>query len=267
MIGVVTLTTDFGLADSYVGIMKGVILGIAPGAQIVDITHQVRPQHVQQGAYIVQSFAPYFPPGSIHIAVVDPGVGSARRAVALSTPEASFVGPDNGVFTYVWRDGLARWGVEQCVAVELTEARFWLPHVSATFHGRDVFAPVAAHLACGVPLNQFGPRIPGLAEVELDEPAAEKDGSLSGRVIHVDHFGNCIMNITREHLTGFDTETLRVEVAGQRVTGLARTFADASSGTLIALFGSDKRLELAMRNGNAAAALGVDIGERVRVMR
>jgi S-adenosylmethionine hydrolase len=145
--GIITLTTDFGLADSYVGTIKGVILGIAPDARIVDITHDINPQNTHQAAYIIQTFPGYFPPGAIHMVIIDPTVGSERRAIAFGTPDAIFVAPDNGVLTYVWRAALERWGPEACRVVELAEPRFWLPHVSSTFHGRDIFAPVVAHLA------------------------------------------------------------------------------------------------------------------------
>ena len=168
--GIITLTTDFGLADSYVGTIKGVILGIEPDARIVDITHDISPQNTHQAAYVVQTFPSYFPPGPIHMVIIDPTVGSARRAIALGTPDAIFVAPDNGVLTYVWRAALERWGPEACRVVELAERRFWLPRVSSTFHGRDIFAPVVAHLARGAALDALGPRVPQLLEADLEQP-------------------------------------------------------------------------------------------------
>lgn len=264
--GIITLTTDFGQADSYVGTMKGVILRIAPNAQTVDITHDVGPQHIHQAAYIVQTFFGYFPPGTIHLIVVDPGVGSTRRAVAFATPEAIFVAPDNGVLTYAWQDAITRWGRETCEVVELTERRFWLEPVSSTFHGRDIFAPVAAHLAAGVPLSALGPRLPAITEAALEQPAAGRHGELVGRIIHVDHFGNCITNISSRHLheAGLGAQ-LVVEIIDQRVAGLHQTYATAPVGALTAMIGSSDRLELAVRNGNAAQTLGVGIGDTVRV--
>jgi S-adenosylmethionine hydrolase len=263
---IITLTTDFGLADSYVGTMKGVILSIAPDARLVDITHNISPQDIHQAAYIVQTFYAYFPPGTIHLIVVDPGVGSERRAIAFSTPEAIFVAPDNGVLTYVWRDARARWGPEACEVVELTERRFWLHRISRTFHGRDIFAPVAAHLASGVPLAALGPRLPALAEAALEQPTHGRNGELIGRIIHVDHFGNCITNITPQHLAqaGLGPD-LTVEIIDQRIPGLKQTYAEGPVGALIALIGSSDRLELAVRNGSAAQTLGVGIGDIVRV--
>lgn len=266
--GVITLTTDFGLADSYVGTMKGVIVNIAPEARIVDITHDVGPQDTHQAAYIVHTFYSYFPTGTVHLVVVDPGVGSDRRAIALGTPEATFVAPDNGVLTYVWRDALAKWGPEACEVVELAEPRFWLPRVSSTFHGRDIFAPTVAHLARGASLYSLGPRLPRLTEADLEQPTPGRTGGLVGRIIHVDHFGNCITNITPQHLEAAGlAERLMVRIIDQRIEGLRRTFSDVSVGALIALIGSNNHLELAVRNGSAAQTLGVGIGDTVRVFK
>jgi hypothetical protein len=264
--GIITLTTDFGLADSYVGAMKGVILGIAPAARVIDITHDISPQNTHQAAYIVQTFSSYFPPGSIHLVIVDPTVGSERRAIAFGTPEAVFVAPDNGVLTYVWRDALERWGPEACQVFELAEPRFWLPRVTSTFHGRDLFAPVVAHLASGVSLEALGPRLPRLTEAELEQPTNGRNGGLVGRIIHVDHFGNCITNITPTHLeqSGLGNQIV-VRIIDQLIAGLHRTFSDVPVGALTALIGSSDRLELAVRNGSAAQMLGVGIGDTVRV--
>jgi S-adenosyl-L-methionine hydrolase (adenosine-forming) len=264
--GIITLTTDFGLADSYVGTMKGVILNIAPTARMVDITHDVSPQNTHQAAYIVQTFYRYFPAGTVHLVIVDPGVGSARGAVALGTPNAIFVAPDNGVLTYVWRDALDRWGAEACEVIELTNPRFWLPQISNTFHGRDIFAPVVAHLSAGAALQELGPRRPRITEADLEQPAPGRNGELVGRIIHLDHFGNCITNITPEHLEQAGSgKQLVVKIIDQRIVGISRTFADVAVGALIALIGSNNRLELAVRNGSAAQTLGVGIGDTVRV--
>jgi S-adenosylmethionine hydrolase len=264
--GIITLTTDFGLADSYVGTMKGVILNIAPTARMVDITHDVSPQNIHQAAYIVQTFYRYFPTGTVHLVIVDPGVGSARGAIALGTPNAVFVAPDNGVLTYAWRDALDRWGADACAVVQLANPRFWLPQISNTFHGRDIFAPVVAHLACGIPLQELGPRLTCITEADLEQPAPGRNGELVGRIIHLDHFGNCITNITPQHLeqAGFGKQ-LVVKIIDQRIVGISRTFTDVAVGALIALIGSNNRLELAVRNGSAAQTLGVGIGDTVRV--
>jgi S-adenosylmethionine hydrolase len=264
--GIITLTTDFGLTDSYVGSMKGVALGIAPDVRLVDITHAIEPQNIQQAAYILQTFYRYFPPGTVHVIIVDPGVGSQRRAIAVETPEAIFVAPDNGILAEVWRDARARWGLEACTAVELTERRFWRGKVSRTFHGRDIFAPVAAHLATGVPLPALGARLAAIDESALDRPLRGRDAELVGRIVHIDHFGNCITNITAHDLEQAGKgAALVVEISGRRISGLHQTYADAPPGALIALIGSSDQLELAVRNGNAAQALGVGPGDTVRV--
>ena len=266
--GIITLTTDFGQTDSYVGAMKGVILGIAPEARIVDVTHNVHPQDIYQAAYMLQTFYRYFPIGTVHLIVVDPGVGSTRRAIAVETPEAWFVAPDNGVLTDVWRDAVKRWSTEEYRAVELTDQRFWRAELSKTFHGRDIFAPVAAHLARGTPLEQFGPGLIALTEAELAGPMFEPDQGLVGRVVHIDHFGNCITNITSWHVQqgGLD-QNLTVEINNHTVTGLMQTYADVPVGALLALIGSSDQLEIALRNGNAADLLRANVGDVVRVSR
>jgi S-adenosyl-L-methionine hydrolase (adenosine-forming) len=264
--GIITLTTDFGLTDSYVGSMKGVILSIAPDARLVDVTHAIGPQDTNQAAYILKTFYQYFPPGTIHLVIVDPGVGSQRRALAVETPEAFFIAPDNGILTEVWHDARARWAPEDCVVVELAERRFWRDRVSHTFHGRDIFAPVAAHLAAGVSLSSLGPRLLGINELSFEQPTRGRNGELVGRIIHVDHFGNCITNITPHDLErAGKSKQLVVDIIDQHISGLHQAYVDGPIGALIALIGSSDHLELAVRNGNAAKTLGVGIGDTVRV--
>jgi hypothetical protein len=265
--GIITLTTDFGLSDAYVGCMKGVMLGIAPAVRLVDITHSVRPQEIHQAAYLVQTFYRSFPPGTVHLVVVDPGVGSTRRPIVLQTPEALFVAPDNGVLTYAWRDALLRWEPNELVVYELTNRAFWLSQVSNTFHGRDIFAPVAAHLASGVMPDTLGPQLPGLVEAALEQPAPGRQGELVGRIIHVDHFGNCITNVTPEHLESAGMAGLiTVQIIDQRIPGPFRTYAEGTPGSLLTLIGSSNRLELAVCNGSAARTLGVGIGDTVKIL-
>ncbi len=252
---IITLTTDFGTEDPYVGIMKGVILGIAPEATIVDLSHGVPPQDVRRASFLISSAVPYFPPGTIHVVVVDPGVGSERRPIALQTQRASYVAPDNGVLTLVLhREPATR-------IVHLTNARYWLPMVSATFHGRDVFAPVAAHLARGVPLDELGEPIDEIVTLPLLQPTCQADGSIVGHIQHIDHFGNCITDIPAEMVAS--TASITVEVAGHRIHGLAPTYAAVAPGNLVALIGSAGYLEVAIREGNAARQLGIEVGERV----
>ncbi len=261
---IITLTTDFGQADGYVGAMKGAILGICPRATLVDVSHEIRPQAVRQAAYILGKTMPYFPPNAVHLVVVDPGVGSARRPIAVQTARAIYVAPDNGVLDWVLAHDPA------CSAVHLTEARFRLPQVSATFHGRDIFAPAAAHLACGTDLREMGEVFPlaDLVNLPALEPAPQADGSWQGEILNVDHFGNLVSSFQipaagAQHLA--TDSQFCVTVGKERVGGLNRTFADVEAGELVAYVGSDGYLEIAVRNGNAAARLNVDAGDPIWV--
>lgn len=253
----ITLTTDFGLADSYVGAMKGVILGIDPTATIVDISHDIAPQDVQEAAYVVYTAYPYFPPDTIHVVVVDPGVGSRRRAIALRAAQACFVAPDNGVLSYV----LAREGMKE--AVSLTHSRYHRPTVSHTFHGRDIFAPVAAHLARGVPLAELGEPVTEIFTFPLPQPQVLPDGGVVGHVLHVDRFGNLILDVREEDC--ILSEGLVLELAGHRIQGLGRTFTDVPAGELVAYIGSSGHLEIALREGNAAQSLGMKRGDKIQL--
>jgi len=254
---IVTLTTDFGTADAYVGTMKGVLLGLCPQAGLIDITHEVRPQAVRQAAYLLSTATPFFPPGTVHLAVVDPGVGSARRAVAVQTGRATFVAPDNGVLTLALAHDPPR------LAVTLTNPDYHLPQVSATFHGRDVFAPAAAHLACGTDPRDLGEQIPVSRLVRLPslEPRRRPDGTWQGEVLHIDRFGNLVTNVQGT----MPNTQCTVEIAGQCITNLSQTFADVASGDLLAYVGSSGYLEIAVREGSAAAHLGVDVGAPIEV--
>lgn len=265
--GIITLTTDFGLDDAYVAIMKGVILRIAPQVRIIDYTHGIKPGNIIEAAYLLRSGYRYFPRGTTHVVVVDPGVGSRRRAMALQTPDATFVGPDNGIFSLVIEDAQHLWGRPPQM-VELTEARFWLPQISATFHGRDIFAPVGAHIASGTPLAALGRPLSDPVLAKRTTPLPLDGQTLQGRIIHVDRFGNCITNITTEHLDSYGIgPRLVIEIIDQQIQGLYRTYSDGPSGIPIALIGSSGHLEIAVPNGNAAQHLGVDIGDKFRVRR
>jgi len=257
---IITLTTDFGIADSYVGAMKGVILGIAPRAAVVDITHEVPPQAVEAGAFLLGDAWRFFPRGTIHVAVVDPGVGTARRAIAVETPDGFGVGPDNGVLSPLLEAATR--------VVELQEARWFRPVVSATFHGRDIFAPVAAHLATGESLDHFGPAV--VDAIRLVPREARIDGdTLVGEVIHVDRFGNLVTTITAPNLTGW--KGVQVEIAGWSIPALAMTYggdvAGSAGADLRALIGSSGRLEIAAAGGSAARVTGASRGARVIVRR
>jgi S-adenosylmethionine hydrolase len=263
--GIITLTTDFGLSDPYAGVLKGVIWGISPGARVVDLTHQVRPQAVLQGGFVLATAYRYFPRGTVHLAVVDPGVGTARPAVAVESPYALFVAPDNGLLSYVWEEltdaerGATRF-------VELTEPRFWLDQVSATFHGRDLFAPVAAHLAAGTDLAELGRPLKDLVLDPQLRPSLQKDGTVLGRVVHVDRFGNAITNVEGKRVAAMAREgRFHCEVSGHLLEGLSQTYADVQPGQPLALIGSSGRLEIAVREGSAAAQMGLDVDDPVRV--
>jgi S-adenosyl-L-methionine hydrolase (adenosine-forming) len=261
--GIITLTTDFGLIDPYVAAMKGVILGINPRANVIDVSHDIRPQRVLQAAFITQSAWQYFPPAAVHVAVVDPGVGTARRSIALETPSGHFVGPDNGVLSAALPKG-ARPAIgpeavclpEGYTAVEITNRRYMRQPVSATFQGRDVFAPAAAHLSLGVSLGELGRRVDSLIALPPLRAHRNEAGELEGRVVHIDRFGNVITDIRGEDLP---RDAFEVEIGGQRVRGLVRTYGDAVS--LSMLIGSGGYLEVALPSGNAAQRLGVGIGE------
>lgn len=265
--GIISLTTDFGLVDAYVAIMKGVILNIAPQARLVDYTHGIKPGNIVEAAYLLRSGYRYFPRGTVHVVVVDPGVGSSRRAVALQTPDATFIGPDNGVFSLVLEDAQREWSSDTRM-IELTESRYWLPTISATFHGRDIFAPVGAHLVSGAPFAALGRPITSLIAANHTTPQRLEHGALMGGIVHIDRFGNCITNITAEHLREYDLgRDLVIEIIDQQVAGLFRTYSDGPTGIPMCLIGSSSHLEIAVGNGNAAQYLGVDIGDKFRVHR
>ncbi len=266
---VITLTTDFGLADPYAASMKGVILSFNPHAVIVDVSHAVRPQRIEQGAFLLEASLPYFPPASIHMAVVDPGVGTERRAIALATPSGTFVGPDNGVLSAALPDdvrsraGEARGRVrlpEGTSGVALTDPRYHRQPVSDTFHGRDIFAPAAAHLSLGVPLSDLGEPVEEVIALPPFRARRQPDGSLRGRIVHIDAFGNLITDVRGDDLA---SHRLTVEVRDQQIVGLQRTYGGGHD--LTALVGSAGFLEIALSGGSAAALLGVDIGEPVVV--
>lgn len=252
---IITLTTDFGLADGYVGTMKGVILGIDPTVTIVDISHDIAPQDVREAAYILYAAYPYFPPDTIHLVVVDPGVGSERRAIALRTPQATFVAPDNGVVSYV----VARERVEEIV--NLTNPRYHLSPVSRTFHGRDIFAPVAAHLARGVPLTELGESLTEIITFPPPRPQVSPDGTIVGQVIHVDRFGNLITSIMTRDLAAHRLPV--IEIKGQGIRGIVDTYAEVTPGKVLALIGSSDHLEISIAGGSAAQTLQAKVGERV----
>lgn len=256
---VIALLTDFGTADGYVGVMKAVILGIAPGAALVDLTHEIPPQNVRTGAWILHTSWRYLPAGAICLAVVDPGVGTTRRAIACAASGRYYVGPDNGLCGYVLKASPA------VVAVALDDPRYQLPSASATFHGRDIFAPAAAHLAAGVPLAALGSAVAPESLVPLTLPRPEREpAGLCGHVLHADRFGNLITDFGPELATGLLRDPgLRLRVGNAEISATATTFGAGPPDEPFALLDSSGHLAIAIRDGSAAARLGVGVGASV----
>jgi len=248
-LALVTLTTDFGTADGYVGAMKGVLHRRAPGVVIVDVSHAIPRHDVAAGAHALATAAPWFPPGTVHVAVVDPGVGTGRRGVVVEAGGQIFVGPDNGLFALV---APAPDSVHEIAAAEFRAGR-----VSPTFHGRDVFAVAAARLACGAAPSQAGPAVEPAGLVRLGGGPHGSDGG--NRVVHVDGFGNLITDAAAAG------EGASVWVGGRAIGPLRRTFADVAPGELVAYVGSSGTVEVAVREGSAAAVLGVGRGAAIAV--
>jgi S-adenosyl-L-methionine hydrolase (adenosine-forming) len=258
---VIALLSDFGTKDHYVGTMKGVILGICPDATLVDITHEIAPHDVMDGALELAASCKYFPAGTIFLAVVDPGVGSARRGLAAEVGDYRYVCPDNGLLSAVIRD------VPPKKMVELTERRYARPTVSRTFEGRDRFAPAAAWLAKGIQLPALGRNLTDCTKLEIPLPVVS-DGSIAGTVMRLDRFGNLVTNIDRKTFEKFGKEgSLQITAGSGTVGRLVATYADIQPGEVCALFGSTDHLELAANAGSAAEALGLARGAAVRITR
>ncbi len=256
--GPIVLLTDFGLKDGYVGVMKGVIRGICR-SEVIDLSHEIAPQDVAEAAFVLASSYRYFPRETIFVAVVDPGVGTERAVLRLRANRQTFLAPDNGLLSIVAEEA---GGVLRRVAVE----RYFLHGRSATFHGRDVFAPVAAHLAAGAPSSALGPRVKQMRKLELPAPIRGADGDLRGQVVYIDHFGDMVTNIRQASLARHLSARLgEVEVRVRRhvVRGVDRTYGDREPGALVALIGSSGYLELAVNQGSAAQLLGCAKGEAV----
>jgi S-adenosylmethionine hydrolase len=261
---VISLMTDFGIKDGTVGVMKGVIWSICPEAQISDLSHMIPAQNIAEAGYILARSAPYYPAGSIHVVVVDPGVGTKRRPMAANIGDRFFVGPDNGIITAWLERAEASGGQVKCV--ELNRSDYWLPKISHVFHGRDIFSPVAAHLANGTSIDELGTTFDDPVRIELRKPQQTGSG-WRGEIIHIDHFGNISSNIREEHLGSSleHNEAITVRLNGLLIQGLVNTFGERAVGELIALLGSTGNLGISVVNGNAAAKLGVKIGDELHV--
>ena len=260
---VITFTSDFGLADTYVGVMKGVVAGISPLAKIIDLCHDVAPQDVRGAAFLLAGSFEYFPPGTIHVVVVDPTVGSERRALCVQAGQYFFVGPDNGVVSIACH----RAGPPRIFLLE--NKKYFLEKPSRTFHGRDIFAPAAAHLSAGVPVESMGRRVHSMKRIRFKAPVVTRGRGLRGRIVHVDRFGNLITNIDddciRNAFPRSRRSSLIVTCASHRIHGLSGCYSDASPGLAVALFGSYNLLEIAVRDGHASSVLGLHQGDEVGV--
>jgi S-adenosylmethionine hydrolase len=262
-LSIITLLTDFGEQDYFVGAMKGAILSINPEARIVDITHQIPSQDIEAGAFNLLNCYKAFPPGAIHVAVVDPGVGSARKPIVVECADQFFVGPDNGLFSWICQREVKH------RAHELTKRDFFHQAVSSTFHGRDVFAPVAAHLSKGTSPAQFGPALDEIVSLPDLEPNTT-DAVSEGRIIHIDRFGNCITNLRPEHFGGQLGAGASLSLKEQQVTSFREFFAQRKpqcGEKLFMILGSAGFIEIAAENDSAAALLDVRRGDRVAVSR
>jgi S-adenosyl-L-methionine hydrolase (adenosine-forming) len=257
---IITLLTDFGLEDTYVASMKGVILDICSDARLVDISHLVPPQDVRAGAFLLLSAYRDFPAGTIHLAVIDPGVGTDRRGLVIRADGYFFVGPDNGLFSLALRE-TSGWE-----AFSLERPAYWRAIISKTFHGRDIFAPIAAHLAMGVPAEALGPTcIPQMASWAN---TVHKNEELGGEIIHIDHFGNAVTNVSRAVLERFVSGSqAAVRIGRLTISAIVETYGDEETGTPIALIGSSNFLEIAITQGNAAKTCGLRRGDPVRIAR
>jgi len=274
MSSVITLTTDFGLKDGYVASLKGIILSINPEAAIVDITHFIEPLNILQAAFVLHTVCPYFSDGTIHLVVVDPGVGSDRRAVLLRTDSAYFIAPDNGVLSYIINESSrasgnlpdtgftatnsSKAGVQ---AVAITNPKYWLETVSTTFHGRDIFAPVAAHLSLGLDYEVFGEPVDCLNTISIPIPYINASGDTIGQILHIDNFGNLLTNIKNENIP---EQEIAIELLGQTIAGVCRFYAEKQG--LIAVVGSSGHLEISLSNGNASDFLGARVGDEVKML-
>lgn len=255
----ITFTTDFGLQDYYVSAMKGVILQETPEARLIDISHEIPPQDIMAGSWVLKNSAMLFPAGTVHLVVVDPGVGTNRNPVALQIGDQFFVGPDNGIFSLLTNE-------QEFEAVHLTNQTYWRSDPSSTFHGRDIFAPVAAHLCNGVELNELGDPLDELETYRWAVPIADKDG-VQGWVIHIDKFGNLITNISAslvEEVIGSDE--VKLYVGNTILDEIKHTFGSVAEGEPVAYIGSSGMLEVAINKGNAEEMLGVQKGAQISLV-
>jgi S-adenosylmethionine hydrolase len=259
MRSIITLTSDFGVGSPYVAQMKGVILSLCREAELVDISHAIGAQNVREAAIVLADVTPRFPARSIHVAVVDPGVGTSRRIVYAEIGEQRYVAPDNGLLSMLTRQ------TRPHLVLSVDNSEYWLPNVSKTFHGRDIMAPVAAHLANGIEPSRLGSPAGEMVSLRWSIPIVSAE-AVKGEIVYVDGFGNLITNIVRENLTKIgEPASLVVDCGGRNIRGIVPTYGAALDGEIVALFDSQERLEIAKVGGNAAAELYIGVGEPVNV--
>jgi len=260
---IITLLTDFGLKDSYVGAMKGVILSICPDANIIDISHEIRKFDIRQGAYVLASASSFFPERTIHVGVVDPGVGTTRKPIIIEAKKNFYVGPDNGLLTLAaLKEGIKR-------VVHISNRKYMLPRISHTFHGRDIFAPVAAHLANGVPIEEFGPLLEKYETLSFSKPKIYKK-RIEGEIIYIDGFGNIVTNIYREILEKIsinEGRTIKITFNDktEKILKICKAYNEVKEGEFLAIIGSGDFLEISINLGNAAKKLNIKEGTEVVV--
>lgn len=254
----VTLLSDFGDKDPFVGIMKGVIFGINPNARVIDLSHGIPPQDLMAGALVLRHSAPYFPPGTIHVAVVDPGVGTERRPLLIEAEDRIFIGPDNGLLS------LALEGKSPPHIIELSNDIYHLKPISATFHGRDIFAPVAAYFSLGIPPPDFGPALTDFQRLPWPK-LKTSDHAIEGEIIYIDAFGNLVTNVEERALKGRRAERLIFSVGSLSIRGLAPNYSGADERGYVALVNSWGLLEIALYKGTAQRSCGAQIGDRVHI--
>jgi S-adenosyl-L-methionine hydrolase (adenosine-forming) len=256
---IITLSTDFGLADPYVGVMKGVILGINPQVRLVDLTHELSHHRLLEAAFILHSAFPYFPPGTIHLAVVDPGVGGDRRSMAIQDKAGFWIGPDNGLFSLVLKKH------PEAKLFHLIHSEYFLERVSGTFHGRDILAPAAAHISRGVSPLEIGEPLSDPVLLDIPEPEIQYN-RIRGQVLWMDHFGNLITNICEKTLLPFKPGSgFRVFIESHEIAGIHRSYVQGQPGRLLALIGSGGYLEIACNLGRAADMIGFSPGREIKV--
>jgi len=256
---VIALLTDFGLDDNYVGTMKAVIAGINPKACVIDLSHAVQPQDILSGAFLLNASYKFFPKGTIFVVVVDPGVGGERKIVCVQTRDYIFLSPDNGILGPVTAQE------EILSLVEVSNTKFFLPNVSSTFHGRDIFAPVAAHLSLGLKPARLGDNLEELKKIDLPRPKVSTGGTLTGEIIYVDRFGNLITNIDDNLIKGAGANISSITIGDKKIGKLITSYQDGHSGEPVALIGSPGHLEVAVNCGNASKSLNCSRGDKVTV--